>query len=112
MTAASRRKGYRAEAAVARWLREHGWPHAERRSSGMSGADIHGILPFTIEVKDRHDLANGIREGLQQAEHAAGRSTLPVCIAHPQGEADPSRWYAVMRLEDWNELAKEWESAP
>ena len=107
--ASSRRKGYVAEAKVVRWLRDHGWPYCERRPAGASGTDILGCLPFVIEVKDRANVTEAVRLGLEQAVAECAHPDLPVAIVKRRGHTNPADWYAVMRVEDWNRLARHWD---
>lgn len=108
--AAARRKGHTAERAVARWLRDHGWPDAEttRAKLGHDGArqpgDIDGVPGVALEVKDHGRLC--IPEWLRQVEEEAGPN-LPVLVVKERGSADPGRWWAVLRLEDLSGLLVE-----
>lgn len=112
MSAASRRKGRAWESAVAAWLRDHGWPLAEPRSTGMAGSpDILGVPAFTIECKNRKDVAAAICEGIDAATAANRGPSLPVVIVKRPRHPDPGDAYAVMRLADWNTLAVDLENA-
>lgn len=99
MGAMSRRKGVKAEADVAAWLRDHGYPDARRYLSGdgRQPGDIDGVPGVCLEVKnqERYSLA----EWLAQAEAEAGPN-LPVVVFKARGQVDPGRWFSVLRLED------------
>lgn len=116
MGAASRRKGARFEAQVAAWLRAHGWPHAERRSAGLAGSDIVGVLPFEIECKNRKDVASAICDAVDAATERCDALngvpppfTLPVAIVKRPRHPDPASAHAVMPLWAWNLLATNWD---
>ena len=100
MSAAQRRKGNRAEVALARWLRDHGWPEArttrDARGGAQGGADITGVPGWAIEVKsvataDPHRWA-------AQAERQAGADEKPVVIWKPTRRAlsDPGYWLVIL----------------
>lgn len=93
---ASRRKGNRAEQAVARWLTRNGHPATSTRANraGMpAGHDIHcpSLGRWAIEVKDQRRLAVPAwwRQTVAQAD---GR--LPVLIVKRPGVTDVGFWWA------------------
>ncbi len=95
----SRRKGATFEAQVASWLREHGWPYAERRSAGMDGTDILGIIGWSVECKNRSDVAGGVRDGVDQAVSEADvTGSWPVAVVKRPRRSDVGESYAVMPL--------------
>jgi hypothetical protein len=55
----AKRKGTRAETELVLWLRENGWPDAERRALNGSRdrGDIAGVCSVAIEVKNRKEFA-------------------------------------------------------
>lgn len=81
------------------WLRSHGWPEARRylAGDGLQPGDVDGIPGVTLEIKDQqaHDLSGWLRQ-----TEAEARGNLPVLVVKARGQADPGRWYAVLRLED------------
>lgn len=96
----SRRKGQRAEQAVAKWLRENGWHARTSRSvSGMQqGKDLVSDFPLAIEVKDhaRMELAAWIDQAV-----ANGEPGEPGVVIHKRrGKGNPGDWYATLRLAD------------
>lgn len=105
MSASQRRKGNRAEAALARWLREHGWPEArttrDARGGSQGGADITGVSGWAIEVKSVAT-ADPLR-WMAQAERQAEPDEHPIVIWKPtrRALADPGRW-VVIRRDTWH----------
>lgn len=103
MSASQRNKGAWAERAVARWLRENGYPDARRYSGadGKAPGDIDAIPGVCIEVKNQatYDIPAWLR---QTVEEAVWR--LPLLIVKPKGVTDVGDWWAVMRFEDAIEL--------
>lgn len=110
MTHPNARKGRDAEIRVARYLAEHGFPHAEpTRRSGWADdrGDIDGTPGIAWEVKaeKRIDLPGYLAE--LEAEIAnAGASTGAVVVKR-RGTTDPGEWYAVMPLRRLAPLLKE-----
>ena len=104
--ASSRRKGQKAEQAVARLLRAWGWAARTSRSvqGVQGGADLITDCPLSIEVKDhqRFELAAWLEQAVRQAE--PGRPG--VVFAKRRLHANPEDWYAVMRVADLLELVK------
>lgn len=96
----SKDKGTAAETAVVGYLRDHGWPHVERRA--LNGAqdrgDLAGIVGVTVEIKNcaRMELAAWVDELL--AEQANDRSDVGVVVHKRKGKGDPAAWYATMTV--------------
>lgn len=96
-----RAKGTAAETAVVRYLRTHGFPHAERRA--LHGAhdlgDITGCGPLVLEVKNhsKHDLAGWANE--LEAEMDNARVDVGAVIAKRRGTTNVGEWYAIMPVE-------------
>lgn len=101
MSAKSRRKGARCENDVVNWLREQGFPHAERRIAGMDNdtGDITGIPGLVIEVKDRqkHDFPAYMRQLTE--EMTAADVDTGLVIAKKKGTTNVGEWYAMMPVE-------------
>jgi hypothetical protein len=97
--ATSRRKGNKAEQAVAKLLRDRGWQARTSRSvQGVQGGpDIITDCPLAIEVKDqaRMELAAWLDQAVAQAD---GRT--PVVVHHRRGKGNPAEWYATLRVDD------------
>lgn len=95
-----RAKGTAAETAVVRWLRDHGFPHAERRALHGTNdqGDVTGIGPVVLEVKNHKtlDLAGWIRELETEIDNA--KAETGAVIAKKRGTTDPADWYAVLPM--------------
>lgn len=105
--AASKAKGRSAENAIVEWLREHGFPHAERRR--MAGihdrGDIAGVPGLVIEAKnaERIDLAGWTDEAVREAR----MDEYPVVWAKRRGRSSPGQWYVIMTGLDFTEMFRE-----
>lgn len=109
----SKRKGTDFENAVVAYLRQKGWPHAERRA--LAGKDdrgdvINGPRWFTIECKNanRIDLSGWMDEAAREAENvwqATGYDTWGVVVSKARGKP-VERAYVTMDLEDFLAIAK------
>jgi hypothetical protein len=100
-----RNKGARAERAAVNHLHERGYPDARRylAGDGNQPGDIDCFPGIVIEVKNqaRYDLPAWLR----QADVEAGSERLPMVLVKPVGVVDVGCWWAVMRFDDWLELA-------
>lgn len=98
--ATSRRKGQRAEQAVAKWLRANGWAARTSRSvqGVQGGADLITDAPASFEVKDHARLE--LAAWVDQAVRQAAPGSPGVVLAKRRGKANPDDWYAVMRGSD------------
>lgn len=94
------KKGPKHEADVVAWLREHGFPYAERRVQGgaYDKGDIAGIPGVVLELKNcaRIDLAGWVDEARQEAANA-GVDVWAV-VAKRKGKGDPGEAYVVTNL--------------
>jgi hypothetical protein len=94
---AARRKGTAAESAVVGWLREHGWPFAERRA--LAGAkdrgDIAGLPGVVLEVKNAKQMQLGawLAEMLVEVENDG--ADLGWLVVKKRGTTNPADWYWV-----------------
>ena len=104
-TVASRKKrGAETQEAVARWLREHGWPFAESAGAGRPGIDITGTPGLAVEVKARREFSP-----LAWVRQASTRPGLPFVVHRPDG-LGPARvadWPVTMRLADFTLLLRD-----
>ena len=111
---ASRRKGHDAERAVARWLRDNGWPGAERAvRTGYAGTtrsiadpgDITGTPGIVWQVKDctREQITAWLDETEEQ--RAAARADYGFLIVRRRGTADVGRWRVWLDVDQLMQLA-------
>jgi hypothetical protein len=98
-------RGRQTEELVAKFLRENGFPHAERRPASLPGADIMGIPDVAIEVKSRRklDLPGWLKQ-------ASTRDGLPVVVSRPDGFG-PEKiglWPVTLRLQEFAPVLYHW----
>ncbi|ALG06827.1 hypothetical protein [Kibdelosporangium phytohabitans] len=103
---ANRDKGARAELAVVKWLRDNGWPGAERaiatghRSRIRERADlgdITGTPGLVWQVTDRGDIEQLAvmtrRLAETDAQRAAAHADYGFLVQRRRGAADPGKWW-------------------
>lgn len=104
----SQAKGTTAETAVVNWLKEHGFPYAERRA--LSGAqdrgDIANVPGVVIEVKNCARLA--LAEWVDEAQHEADNARVSVfAVVHKRPrKGNPGEWYCTLPLSVFAELIR------
>ncbi len=100
---ASKDKGTAGETAVVRYLRDNGFPHAERRAlSGMHDkGDVAGVVDNVIEVKvvSRDALPQWIDETEVERVHA--NAHYGVCWHKRRGKGSPGDWFVTMTGRQW-----------
>jgi hypothetical protein len=98
MGSTSKAKGTAAETAVVDYLREHGWPHVERRAANgrADRGDIAGVVDAVIEVKNcaRLELAAWIDEA--ELERRNDRSSHAAVVHKRRGKGNPADWFVTM----------------
>lgn len=103
-------KGTAAETAVVTYLRDHGWPHAERRS--LNGAtdkgDVTGCPGLCFEVKYANfgiRMASWLEETTVETFNA--RAEFGVLVVKPLGlgETRVGQWFAIMPAGEFQRLA-------
>lgn len=96
---ASKAKGTSWESAIVNYLRDHGAPHAERRTltGGKDKGDITGIPGLIIEAKNttRHDWSTWIDEAQTEANNVAP-DTLAIVWAKRRGKTSPAHAYVML----------------
>jgi hypothetical protein len=108
MTAA-RSKGTRWETAIVDYLRDHGWPHAERRAlNGVRDkGDIAGLPGVVIEAKDHaghNALAGWVDEATAEALNAGAHHAI---VWHKRrGKASPGDGYVTMTGDTYTALLR------
>ncbi len=106
---ASKQKGTGWETSVVQYLRECGWPHAERRA--LSGAqdkgDLLGIPGLVIEAKAcvKHALAEWLDEATIERDNANARHG--VVWFKRRGYTSPGRAFVLMDGETFTNLLAE-----
>lgn len=106
---ANSRKGKTVERAVVTWLRDNGFPHAERAvRTGYSNGDAYGADPGDItgtpglvwQVTDRADIEQDavLRRRLVDAERqrAEASAEFGFLVVKRRRCADPGRWWVFM----------------
>lgn len=105
---ASKRKGTAAESAVVAWLREHGFPHAERRAlaGNTDKGDVAGIPGVALEVKNVTKMALG--EWVDEARKEGGNASARIwAVVHKRrGKGDAGDWYVTLDLRTFAELCR------
>jgi len=93
-----KQRGRESEEIVAAYLRDHGFPHAERRPASLPGSDITGLVGMDVEVKARRGLDLGAL--MRQQEARCGAGTLAWAVVRPDGAgpATVARWPVVLPL--------------
>lgn len=98
----SKRKGSQFEKDVADFLKEHGFPLAERRVQGgiLDRGDIAGVPNWVLELKNTQqiDLASAQAEALVEAANAGAPFFASVHKKRGRGVRDA---YVVMPLWQW-----------
>ena len=93
-----KQRGSETQTAVAAYLAEHGWPHAQSTGAGRMGVDVTGVPGLGIEVKGRRDL--NLPGWLRQAGHHNGG--VPLVVHRPDGFglATVELWPVTFHLRD------------
>ncbi len=106
---ASKQKGTAWESSVVQYLRECGWPHAERRAlSGYKDmGDIAGVIDVVIECKAAagHALAEWLDEATIERDNANARHG--VVWFKRRGYTSPGRAFVLMDGETFTNLLAE-----
>lgn len=109
MTTPSKRKGSAWELAIAKYLVQEGWVHAERRIAGstVDKGDIYGIIGCVIEAKNEKKitLSDYVKE--LEVECANAKASTGVAIVKRKGYTSVGNAYAVMPVYMWVKLMKE-----
>lgn len=99
----NRRRGHDWERSIVTYLREHGYPAADRQLHGKS-SDVEGVGDLCIEAKNLQDWSM-IPAALDQSWRDAARRGLDrgVVWKKRMGNSDPGMGYWVGTI--WRELA-------
>lgn len=113
MGKASRDKGKRGERELAARLRDYGYDcRRGQQFCGRNGdADVVGLPGIHIECKrvERLNLLEAMKQSVEDAVAAAltqDRQVLPAVFHRRDREC----WLVTMRLSDWIEIYREWDS--
>lgn len=113
MGKASRDKGKRGERELAGLLRDYGYDGCRRGQQycgGNGDADVVGLPGIHIECKrvERLNLFDAMKQAIADAAAKAGqgRRELPAVFHRRDREC----WLVTMRLSDWIEIYREWDS--
>jgi hypothetical protein len=105
----SRSKGTSFETLIARFMRDNGFPYAERRAlhGSLDKGDINCGAPLVIECKaaKRHELSGWLQE--TEAERVNAGADFGVLVVKRQGHATGAEQYSIMRFEDMVKLLKQ-----
>ena len=98
-------KGARAELALAKVFREHGYEarRGQQYCGANGAADVVGLPFIHVECKAVERL--NIFDALAQSVRDAKDGEIPI-VCHKKNYTD---WLVTMRIEDWFELYREWE---
>lgn len=92
----SRRKGTTAETIVVNYLRDHGWPYAERRAlmGSKDKGDVTGVPGLAVEVKSavRICIPEWMRE--TETERVNANADYGLLVVKPKGVGET-------RIADW-----------
>lgn len=102
------------ESKIKAWLREHGWPYADRRTQN-GAADLGDLvlserIPFIIEAKtakkttERATLGTFVSE--LKAEVGNSKSDAGAVVFKKVGTTDVGEYYAIMPVNYLNHLLK------
>ena len=109
MTSPERRKGSAFENEIVRFLREHGFPYAERAYGAgrpQDIGDINGVAGFVLEAKCHKsmDLAGWADEAAREATNARSSWWAVIAKRRNRPVADA---YVVMTLAQFAQLLKD-----
>ena len=97
------------ETAIVGYLRDQGWPHAERRArtGARDQGDIAGVVGVCIEAKNtaRIEPATFLDEATTEAAHA--RAGIGVAWIKRRGRSSPGKGYVLMDGDTFTQLLKE-----
>lgn len=104
--AASRRKGACYERDVVRWLKDNGYPQAERRIAGMfdDKGDVANVPCTTMECKNHKALSLGTWFAQMELEQLASEQDLGVLVIKRRGFVDVGHHYFVVSGYTWLDL--------
>ena len=104
----SKIKGTSAESAVVAYLREHGFPQAERRalSGTLDKGDVAGVLGNVIEVKNCATTTLGTWVDETEIETINAGARYGVCWHKRRGRSSPGDWFVTMTGRQYVEILR------
>lgn len=106
---AEKARGTAFETAVVGYLRDHGFPYAERRAlrGKRDQGDVTGIPGVVLECKNhkRHALAEWWEEAEAERVHAA--ADIAAVVFKRKGKGNPAAQYVLTDLVTFVQLLKE-----
>jgi hypothetical protein len=103
---AGKAKGTAAETDVIGYLRDHGFPNAERRAlnGNADRGDVAGVPGVVIEVKNaaRVELAQWLDEALREGRNA--NAQVSAVWFKRRGKGSPGQWFVTMTGEQFTRL--------
>lgn len=106
-----KQKGTAAESAVVSFLREHGFPYAERLAlqGGKDRGDITGIPSIVAEVKSHQEYSFSAWLKETEVERENADADFGFVVAKPRlvGTTRTGQWYALMYQGWWTALLHE-----
>ena len=100
----SKRKGSAGERELAGILRAHGYDAHRNDQMYVGGTENPDITLPGVHIECKRTEALRLYDAMEQAARDANGKALPV-VMHRRNH---SPWLAIMRLDDWIQLYKEW----
>lgn len=118
MTTRQKAKGSAFEREIVHWLRDNGFPYAERGVAGATDdiGDIIGTPNLVWECKNQKAMnlsqwVNELEEEIRNQENryvtASGLHVTGAVIHKRRGTTSPGEYYATTTLSRWTRLVKE-----
>lgn len=108
MSNPSKAKGSKFEREVVEYLRQAGFPYAERRAlrGTLDAGDIAGVVGWTLEAKNQKamNLGEWCKEAAQEAVNAGGRRWA---VIHKRRQHNASEAFVTLPLRLFAELLTE-----
>ena len=105
----ARQAGTRWETAIVGYLRDQGWPHAERRArtGAHDQGDITGVVGVCIEAKDtaRFEPARFLTEAQTEAVNA--KAGIGAAWIKRRGKSSPGDGYVLLDGATFTQLLRE-----
>ena len=103
----SKRKGSVGERELAKILSSHGYSSSRNNQQYIGGLENPDISLPGIHIECKRTEKLRLYDAMTQAVHDSNGKSLPVVMTRK----NHAPWLAIMRLDDWVVLYKEWEAA-